>query len=309
MSAPRSTPVGEAGSLRRTASGDRLYRALITLAAAAVPTLLLLLTWQLWLGARPAIARFGLGFITSGNWDPVLDQYGAGPLLLGSLLTTLGAAALTAPVAIGGAIWSTEFVPRRLKTPLTALIDLLAAIPGVVYGLWGVLVMLPWCRTSFAGSIGDPSLLSATLLLAVMMFPYLLGTLRDLLQTVPRAHRDAALALGATRWEAVRTAILPATRSGIPGAILLAAGRAFGEAMAVAMVIGASHSPVTSLLAPGFTLAAVLPHEFAEAVSGLHIASLSYAAFILFVVTVATNAVARALLVRSSRHHVVGGAR
>jgi phosphate transport system permease protein len=132
-----------------------------------------------------------------------------------------------------------------------------------------------------------------------MMFPVLLGTLRDLLQTVPRAHRDAALALGATRWEMVRTTLLPASGSGILGAVLLATGRAAGEAMAVAMVIGASHSPVTSLLAPGFTLASVLPHEFAEAVSGMHIASLSYAAFILLVVTVATNGVARALLGRA----------
>src|SRR6478736_4185292 len=153
MSAPRSTPVGEAGSLRRTASGDRLYRALITLAAATVPALLLFLTWQLWRSAQPAMERFGFGFIVNGGWDPVLDEYGAGPLLAGSIITSLGAALLAAPFAIGGAIWSVEFVPRRLKTPLTALIDLLAAIPGVVYGLWGVLVMLPWCRTTlFTGS-------------------------------------------------------------------------------------------------------------------------------------------------------------
>jgi phosphate transport system permease protein len=310
MSAPRSTPVGEAGSLRRTANGDRLYRALITLAAATVPALLLLLTWQLWRSAQPAMGKFGFGFIVSGSWDPVLDDYGAGPLVAGSILTALGAALLAAPFAIGGAIWSVEFVPRRLKIPLTALIDLLAAIPGVVYGLWGVLVMLPWCRTHlYAGTGYGPSILTAILLLAVMMFPFLLGTLRDLFQTVPRAHRDAALALGATRWEAVRTALLPSTRSGIVGSILLAAGRAFGEAMAVAMVIGASHAPVGSLLAPGFTLAAVLPHEFIEAVSGMHIASLSYAAFILFIVTVATNAAARALLVRASRHPSLGGDR
>jgi phosphate transport system permease protein len=297
MSAPRSTPVGEAGSLRRTASGDRLYRALITLAAATVPVLLLLLTWQLWQGARPAIERFGLGFIASRSWDPVLEQYGAGPLLAGSILTSLLAAALATPFAIGGAIWSAEFVPRRLKTPLTILVDLLAAIPGVVYGLWGVLVMLPWCRSQ--GLLEGPSLLAATLLLAVMMFPFLLGTLRDLFQAVPRAHRDAALALGATRWEMVRTTLLPASRQGILGAILLASGRAAGEAMAVAMVIGASHAPFTSLLAPGFTLASVLPHEFAEAVSGMHIASLSYAALILLIVTVATNAAARALPARA----------
>src|SRR6478609_2349296 len=127
MSAPRSTPVGEAGSLRRTASGDRLYRALIMLAAATVPALLLLLTWQLWRSAQPAMGRFGFGFIASGNWDPVLDEYGAGTLLAGSLLTTLVAAILTAPFALGGAIWSAEFAPRWVKMPLTTLIDLLAA--------------------------------------------------------------------------------------------------------------------------------------------------------------------------------------
>jgi phosphate transport system permease protein len=312
MSGPGRNTVDDVNTLQRTASGDRWYRLVLTIAVATVPALLLVLVWQLWRDAGPAVDRFGLGFILGSGWDPVLDEYGAAELLAGTFLTTLLATLLAAPLAVAGAFWQEVFAPRALRRPLTALVDLLAAIPGVVYGLWGVLVMLPWCRAvlfpalqaevgwfpGLDGIVYGPSLLAASLLLAVMIFPFVLVVSRQVLRALPAAQSDAALALGATRWEVTRRVLFPSARRALGGAVLLGAGRAVGEAIAVAMVIGASHGPVVSLLAPGYTLASVLPHEFAEATSAVQVAALSYATLILLVVAVATNAAARLLLGR-----------
>jgi|SRR6478736_3109253 len=321
MSGPSGSAAEEANTLQRTDSGDRWYRLVLTIAVATVPALLLVLVWQLWRDAGPAIDRFGLGFILGSGWDPVLDEYGAGELLAGTFLTTLIAIVIAAPLAIAGAFWQEVFAPRILRRPLTALVDLLAAIPGVVYGLWGVLVMLPWCRAvlfpalqqragwfpGLDGIIYGPSLLAASLLLAVMMFPFVLVIARQVIHALPATQTDAALALGASRWEVTRHVLFPAARRALAGAVLLGAGRAVGEAIAVAMVIGASHGPVVSLLAPGYTLASVLPHEFAEATSAVQVAALSYATLLLLVIAVTTNAAARLLVGRGAAD--VGGRR
>ncbi len=323
MSGASPRAIEEGKTLQRTALGDRWYRIALTIAVATVPALLLVMVWKLWRSAGPAIERFGLGFILGSGWDPVRDQYGAAELLAGTLLTTLIATAIAAPLAIAGALWHERFAPPSLRRPIGALIDLLAAVPGVVYGLWGVVVMLPWCRAvlfpalqrqggwlpGVDGIVYGPSLLAAALLLVVMMFPFILVTARDVLRSAPQDQTTAALALGATRWEAAWTVLLPAARRGLLGAVLLGAGRAVGEAIAVSMVIGASHGPISSLLGPGYTLASVLPHEFAEATSAVQVAALSYATLILLIVAVATNAGARILLGRSVGSGGTGGAR
>jgi len=313
MPGPGRNASQEANTLQRTDSGDRWYRLVLTIAVTTVPALLLVLVWQLWRDAGPAIERSGFGFILGTGWDPVQDEYGAAELLAGTVLTAGIATGLAAPLAIAGAFWHEMFAPSALRRPLAALVDLLAAVPGVVYGLWGVVVMVPWCRAvlfpalqahigwfpGLDGIVYGPSLLAASLLLAVMMFPFILVTARQILRALPATQAAAALALGATRWEVARYVLFPAARRALGGAALLGAGRAVGEAIAIAMVVGASHGPIESLLAPGYTLASVLPHEFAEATSAVQVAALSYATLILLVVAVTTNAVARLLVGRS----------
>jgi phosphate transport system permease protein len=273
------------------------------------------LVYQLWTGSELAISRFGLGFLTSSTWDPVAEEFGAFPLIFGTLVSSFIALLFAVPLSLGVAIFLTEFAPKAIRQPIAFLIGLLAAIPSVVYGLWGIFVLIPLLRTTlfpflretlgflpfFQGPIYGPSMLAAGIILAIMVMPYVMSVSREVLLAVPDTQREAALALGATRWEAVITTILPYARSGIIGAIILGLGRALGETMAVTMLIGNRHEIASSLFAPGYTMAAAIANEFSEAVGDLHLSALAYVAFLLFVVTVVVNAGARLLIWRVAR--------
>src|SRR4051812_34720591 len=318
LTPPDATPLPPAPpppSLERTSYGDRVFRTLLTVGAVSVPVLLGFLVYQLWTGSELAISRFGLGFLTSSTWDPVAEEFGAFPLIFGTLVSSLIALLIAVPLSLGVAIYLTEFAPKAVRQPVAFLIGLLAAIPSVVYGLWGIFVLVPALRHTafpllrktlgflpfFQGPIYGPSMLAAGIILAIMIMPYVMSVAREVLLAVPNTQREAALALGATRWEAVITAVVPYARSGLIGAIILGLGRALGETMAVTMVIGNRHEVAASLFAPGYTMAAAIANEFSEAVGDLHLSALAYVAFTLFLITVLVNAAARLLIWRVAR--------
>jgi phosphate transport system permease protein len=302
-------------SLRGAAYGDRAFNLVLVCAAALIPILLGFLVYELWTGSRLAVQKFGLDFVATSVWDPVAGQFGAFPLIFGTLLSSLIALAIAVPLSLGVAIYLTEFAPRMIRQPVASLIGLLAAIPSVVYGLWGIFVLIPLLRKTafpflrdilgflpmFQGPIYGPSMLAAGVILSIMVMPYIMSVSREVLLAVPNSQREAALALGATRWEAVATAVLPYARSGIVGAIILGLGRALGETMAVTMLIGNRHEIAASLFAPGYTMAAAIANEFSEAATDLHFAALTYVAFVLFELTVLVNAGARLLIWRVAR--------
>ncbi|MBX3146799.1 MAG: phosphate ABC transporter permease subunit PstC [Gemmatimonadales bacterium] len=292
-----------------------VYRGVLTAAAIAIPTLLAFLVYELWIGAELAISRFGFDFITGTTWDPVAEEFGAFPLIVGTLVSAALALVIAVPLSLGVAIYLTEFSPSWLRQPVSFVIELLAAIPSVVYGLWGIFVLIPFLRATvfpflrdtlgflpfFQGPIYGNSMLAAGIILAIMVMPYIMSVSREVLMAVPSSQREAALGLGATRWEAAWTAVVPYARSGIIGAVILGLGRALGETMAVTMLIGNRHEIVASLFAPGYTMAAVIANEFSEASTDLHFSALTYVAFTLFLVTVLVNAGARLLIWRVSR--------
>ncbi len=309
-------------SLVRASYGDRIFKGLLTLAALGIPLLLGLLFVELVSGSRLAIERFGLGFITHSTWNPVTEEFGAFPLIVGTLLSSFLALLMAVPLSLGVAIYLTEFAPMPVRKPAAFLIELLAAIPSVVYGLWGIFVLIPILRQTvfpflqsvlgflpfFQGTIYGPSMLSASIILAIMVMPYIMSVSREVLLAVPSSQREAALALGATRWEAVTSAIVPYARSGIIGAIILGLGRALGETMAVTMLIGNRHAISASLFAPSYTMAAAIANEFAEAVADIHLSALAYVSLVLFGVTVLVNAGARLLIWRVTQRGTPGGA-
>lgn len=306
--------------LEQRSYGDRVFKLILTLGAVTIPVLLAFLVYELWTGSRLAMAKFGFGFITSSTWDPVAEQFGAFPLIFGTLVSSLIALAIAVPLSLGVAIYLTEFAPRAIRQPVAFLISLLAAIPSVVYGLWGIFVLIPLLRKSvfpvlrdglgflpfFQGPIYGPSMLAAGIILAIMVMPYIMSVSREVLLAVPNTQREASLALGATRWEAVITTVLPYARSGIMGAVILGLGRALGETMAVTMLIGNRHEVAASLFAPGYTMAAAIANEFSEAVGDMHLSALAYVAFLLFIVTILVNAGARLLIWRVARGSGVG---
>ena len=299
--------------------GDRVYRWITTASALVVPILLGLIAWEVFAAGWPALSKFGIGFFTTSDWDPVKGNFGAAPALFGTIVSSLLALVIATPLAIGVAVFLSEFAPRPVRQPVAFFVDLLAAIPSVVYGLWGILVLVPFLRGHimpffrdtlhlgatpfFSGPAYGPSMLAGGVILAIMILPYISAVTREVLVAVPRAQREAALALGATRWEMIWDAVLPFARSGIIGGVILGLGRALGETMAVTMVIGNRHEISASLLAPGYTMASVIANEFSEATSELHVASLMAVGAGLFIVTVIVNVIARWLVWRT------GGAR
>ncbi len=297
--------------------GDRIYVVLTTAAAAAVPLLLLLIAAVVAIAAWPALRHFGMGFLTSSAWDPSAERYGVAPALYGTLVTSVLALVIATPLAVGAAVFLTEYAPDWLRRPVSFLIDLLAAIPSVIFGLWAIFVLVPILRAHvmpflrdtlhlgatpfFAGPAYGPSLLAAALILAIMILPYISAVAREVLLAVPRSQREAALALGATQWEMIRGAVLPFARSGILGGVILGLGRALGETMAVTMVIGNRQEIAASLFAPGYTLASVIANQFSEATGDLQLSALMGAGFVLLVVTLIVNAGARWLVWRTGR--------
>lgn len=299
---------------------DRIYRQILTLFALALPALILVLLGVLFVNALPALKRFGPSFLWTSTWDPVAEVYGAAPMIFGTLASSLIALLLAVPLALSVAIFLTEFSPGWLRQPVAFLVELLAAIPSVVYGVWGIFVLIPFLRSYvvpplksvlgwlpiFKGVFYGNSLLAGGIILAIMIVPYIAAVSREVLLAVPGSQREAALAMGATRWEAVRSAVLPYGRAGLIGAIILGLGRALGETMAVTMLIGNRHDIGVSLFAPAYTMAAAIANEFSEATTNLYLSALFEVGLILFVVTVVVNAIARWLIWRVARGTAVG---
>ena len=322
--APELAPVGEppadGGLAARIVGinvGDRVYRVVITAMAACIPLLLLLIAIEIVRAAWPAFRAFGLGFLGTSDWDVQQHVFGVLPAIYGTVVSSLIALVVATPLAIGVAIFLSEFAPSWLRQPVAFLVDLLAAIPSVVYGLWGIFVLVPLLREHlmpflrdtlhlgatplFSGPAYGPSMLAAGLVLAIMVLPFISAVAREVLLAVPRSQREAALALGATRWETIWDAVLPFARSGIIGGIILGLGRALGETMAVTMVIGNRHELAASLFAPGYTMASLIANEFSEATDDLHLAALMGVGAVLFLVTLVVNGIARWLVWRVGR--------
>ena len=296
-------------------SADRSFQLLLALMAAAVPLIMGAMLVALLTTAWPAIQRFGLTFFMTSTWDPVAREFGVLPFVYGTLVSSALALLIAVPLGLGVAIFLAELAPGWLRVPVGFLVELLAAIPSVVFGLWGIFVLVPWVRTTLTpllkGALGflplfqGPPLgigmLTAGLILAIMVVPFIVAVSTEVMRAVPLSQREAALALGATGWETTRTAVLPYARSGIMGAIFLALARALGETMAVTMVIGNVPQINPSLLAPGYTIPAVIANEFTEATYDLYVAALIYAGVVLFIVTVIVNVLARVLVGRVAR--------
>jgi phosphate transport system permease protein len=297
---------------RRTAGrwGDQLFRLLIRASALA---LLLIVSGMVVVMARaafPSIEAFGWRFLFTSTWDPVAQHFGALPLIYGTIVSSLLALLIAVPLGIGAAVFLSELAPPWIRPPISFLIELLAAIPSVVYGLWGIFVLAPWLRTQVQPVLGSAlgflplfqgppygvGMLAAGLILAIMVVPFIIAVSREILLAVPDTQREAALALGATRWETTRLAVLRYARSGLIGAVLLGLGRALGETMAVTMVIGNRAEISASLFAPGYTMASLIANEFTEATSNLYLSALVEVGLLLFVVTVIVNALARLLV-------------
>jgi len=305
---------------RGSSRGDVVFRVALTALALVVPGLFLAIFWELLVSSWPAIREFGLRFLTSSTWDPVAQVYGAAPMIYGTIVSSMIALVIAIPLSLGVAIYLTEFAPRALRGPVGTLVELLAAIPSVVYGLWGIFVLIPILRSTvvpvlrsllgwtplFGGQFLGNSMLAAGIILAVMILPYISAVSREVLRAVPNGQREAALALGATKWEMVWTAVLPYGRAGITGAVVLGLGRALGETMAVTMLIGNRHGLSLSLFEPGHSMAALLANEFAEATARLHLAALFEVGLVLFALTITVNAIARLLVWRVTGRSAVG---
>jgi phosphate transport system permease protein len=297
----------------RLRHGDRLYAVALALASLLVVAIVVAIGWDLWDGSRLSRDAFGLGFLVSSRWDPAIDRvFGALPFIQGTLVTSCVALLIAVPLSLGAAVFLAELAPGWLRQPLSLLIELLAAVPSVVYGLWGLFVLIPTLVKPlgqglngslgflpiFAGPVFGPSRLAASVVLATMLLPTITAISRDVLLAIPAAQREGALALGATRWEVVRQVLIPYGASGFLGAIILALGRALGETIAVTMVIGNNLDLTPSLLHPGYTMASIIANEFTEATFDLYLNALIEIGLALFVITLLINAFARLLIFR-----------
>ncbi len=292
---------------------DRVLRWGLTGLAAAILLLIGFFFVRLAIESQPAFSKFGVaGFVFDNNWDVSKEIFGALPLVVGTLITSAVALVIGVPVAVAAALFVTELCPRRLRTPLIITVDLLAAVPSVVYGLWGFFFLVPklrpaeqWFADTFSflpfvgGHVAGPGYFVAGLILAIMIVPIVSAITREVVATVPPDHKEAALALGATRWEMIRTAILPYSRAGISGAAMLGLGRAIGETIAVTLLIGNAPQIGKQIFDQGYSLAAVIANEFGEAANDpTHRAALIAAGLVLFVVTLVVNAAARRVVNR-----------
>ena len=303
---PGATVIRRGGQGR----GDRVFHWTMRAIALGFLALMAAIVLALMVESWPAAHAFGWKFVVGTNWDPVAESFGALPFIYGTLVSSLRALLIAVPLGIGSAIFLAELAPFWARNPVAFLIELLAAIPSVVYGLWGIFVLAPFLRVwlqPFLGATlgflplfqGPPygvGMLAAGIILAIMVVPFITTVSREVLLAVPGTQREAALALGATRWETTRLAVLRYGRSGLVGAVLLGLGRALGETMAVTMVIGNRPEIAASLFAPGYTMASVLANEFTEATSDLYLSALVEIGLILLVLTVVVNALARLLV-------------
>jgi phosphate transport system permease protein len=296
--------------------GDVLFNATIALCSVAVLVLMIAIGLMLWMESAPTRSAAGWSFVSSKEWNPVAELFGAAPFIVGTLMTSLVAVLIALPLGLGIAIFLSELCPLKLRSLLGSMVELLAAIPSVVYGAWGIFVFVPsfvtplgnWLMNTFgdpenlvhlpifAGPFFGASNLAAALILAVMILPTICAISRDVLSAVPRSQREAALALGATKWETTWQVVLPYGLSGILGAVILGLGRAVGETMAVTMVIGNVAQLSTSLLKPGYTMASVIANQWGESRTVLYSSALLEIGLLLFVVSLLLNLIARLLV-------------
>lgn len=300
---------------------DRRFRTLLVAIASVVVVIITAMVALLLVDSAAAWETFGLKFIVTSDWNPPFQQFGALPFIYGSVVTSVIALVLAAPFGVGCAIFIMEFAPRWLRTPLGFTVELLAAVPSVVFGLWGIFAFAPWLRSGpekflvenvgwipiFKGPTFGIGIFTAGLILAIMVVPYITAVTREVMRLVPIAQREGMLALGATRWEVVRYVILPFAKSGIVGGSILALGRALGETMAVTMLIGNRAQIKPSLFAQGATMASVIANEFAEADYSLYTSSLVAVAFLLLLLALVMNIIGRLFVWSVSRSSVSGG--
>lgn len=309
---PSASPTaGSRSFFSRMREGDEIARIITFLFAASVVFATLLLIYELWQGSALPRHKFGLAFFRTSVWDPIFDQFGALPFIYGTLLTALISLVIAVPLGIGAAIFLAELAPARLSDSLEFFIDLLAAIPSVIYGFLGLFIVVPVMRQYvqpalkstlgflplFQGPIYGIGFLTAGIVLAIMIIPYIISVSREVLLSVPRDQREAALALGSTRWESTWKVVVPFARAGIMGSIFLALARALGETMAVTMVIGNTPTISASLFSPGYSIAAVIANEFTEATGALYTQALIELGLVLFFLTFILNGLARLLIV------------
>jgi len=292
--------------------GDKVFKWLTALFAASVVFLLAAMLVQMTQASALSIQRFGFGFLTQSDWNPVHEIFGALPFVFGTVVSSVIALLLAIPVALGVAVFLSELAPGWFQKPLSLLVELLAAIPSIVYGLWGMFVLVPLLRETvqpflaktlgflpfFQGAPIGFGMLAAGVVLAIMVLPTIASVSRDVMRSVPKGYREAALALGATRWETIRMAVLPNVTSGIVGAIVLGFGRALGETMAVTMLIGNRAEISASLFAPAATIASVIANEYADASDELLLSTLTQLGLVLFAVTLLLNIASKLLVWR-----------
>ena len=311
--------VARAKALNRLRIADILFRVLTRVAAIGVLVILGGVIISLIDGSLPALRAFGFNFLIEDRWNPVTEKFGAAPAIYGTLLTSFLAMLIGAPVSLGIAIFLTEICPERLRRPIGIAVELLAGIPSIIYGIWGLFVFAPFLQetlqpfliatfgnipvlsTLFAGPPYGIGMLTAGLILAIMVLPFVTSISRDVFDAVPPVLKEAAYGIGCTTWEVVRYVVLPYTRVGVIGGVMLGLGRALGETMAVTFVIGNAHKVSASLLAPGTTISATIANEFTEAVGDLYTSSLIALGLILFVITFIVLAIARYMLLRIER--------
>jgi phosphate transport system permease protein len=313
----------QGGSVDR---GDRIFGIVVLVAAACVPLLLIGIVVLLLLDALPAIQQFGFGFLVTSDWDPVAEKFGAAAYIFGTVVTSLIAVLIAGPVGVACAVFVAEYAPKWLREPVSFLITLLAAIPSIIYGLWGFFVLAPVMRSAvepflkntlgnvpvigalFSGPAVGRDLLVAGVILAIMILPTITTVSREILRAVPNTQREGMLALGATRWETIQGAVLPYARGGIAGATILGLARALGETMAVTMVIGNSSTQIRpSLFTPGYTMASAIANQFTEADKAIYFRAVVEIALVLLLVAALMNVAAR-LLVWSAARGPLGSA-
>jgi phosphate transport system permease protein len=309
----------KAGVVRRILSahsiGDPVFSGIIVCLGLVILALLAGITTELIIRAMPSIRHFGFSFLSSSEWDPASDQYGALPFIYGTAVSSGIALVISVPLSLGVALCLSEVSPQWLSRKVGFLVELLAAIPSVVYGLWAIFVLGPWLRDwiepplskylgflpLFAGPCVSVGMLTAGVVLAIMVLPYIAAVCTDVFRVVPQSQREAALALGATKWEMIRIAVLPYGASGVVGAIVLGLGRALGETIAVAMVIGNRPVISVSLFAPSSTLASVIANEFVEAMTDLNVSALIELGLVLLVLGLMLNVIARVLVLGATQ--------
>ncbi len=302
--------------MKRKDTGDFLFKQILKIFPLLILVLMGAILFQLVSFSSLSIKRFGFSFLITSTWDPVFEKFGALPFIYGTLVTSFVALLIAVPIGLGASIYLAEYAPLKIQKIFSSLIDLLAAIPSVIYGLWGIFVLVPIMRTHvqpflgkhlgflpfFQGPNYGVGFLAASVILSIMIVPFIISVSREVISAVPSVYKEAAYAVGATRWEAIQTIVLSCGKQGIIGSVILALGRAIGETMAVTMIIGNNVKISASLFSPGYTLSSVIANEFAEAASKLYLSSLIEIGLVLLVVSIVVNIIARVLIWSVTKH-------